>query len=58
MNPVLRTVLQRLGLGIATLFVVSIIISLTIQMLPGSQVQILNQIQKLNTYYPLAELAV
>lgn len=35
MNPVLRTVLQRLGLGIATLFVVSIIISLTIQMLPG-----------------------
>lgn len=35
MNPVLRTVLQRLGLGIATLFVVSIIISLTIEMLPG-----------------------
>src|SRR5262245_2505031 len=35
MNPVLKTVLQRLGLGIATLFVVSIIISLTIQMLPG-----------------------
>src|SRR6185369_2956836 len=35
MNPVLRTVLQRLGLGIATLFVVSIIISLAIQMLPG-----------------------
>lgn len=35
MNPVLRTILQRLGLGIATLFVVSIIISLTIEMLPG-----------------------
>ena len=35
MNPVIRTVLQRLGLGIATLFVVSIIISLTIEMLPG-----------------------
>jgi len=35
MNPVIRTVLQRLGLGIATLFVVSIIISLAIQMLPG-----------------------
>lgn len=35
MNPVVRTVLQRLGLGIATLFVVSIIISLTIEMLPG-----------------------
>src|SRR5215470_6686901 len=35
MNPVLRTVLQRLGLGIATLFVVSIIISLAIALLPG-----------------------
>ncbi|HEY1382185.1 MAG TPA: ABC transporter permease [Dongiaceae bacterium] len=35
MNPVLRTVLQRLGLGIATLFVVSVIISLAIAMLPG-----------------------
>jgi peptide/nickel transport system permease protein len=35
MNPVIRTVLQRLGLGIATLFVVSIIISLNIAMLPG-----------------------
>jgi peptide/nickel transport system permease protein len=35
MNPVVRTVLQRLGLGIATLFVVSIIISLAVQMLPG-----------------------
>jgi len=35
MNPVLRTVLQRLGLGIATLFVVSVIISLAIEMLPG-----------------------
>jgi peptide/nickel transport system permease protein len=35
MNPVIRTVLQRLGLGIATLFVMSIIISLAIEMLPG-----------------------
>jgi peptide/nickel transport system permease protein len=35
MNPVIRTVLQRLGLGIATLFAVSIIISLSIGMLPG-----------------------
>ena len=35
MNPVVRTILQRLGWGIATLFVVSIIISLAIQMLPG-----------------------
>lgn len=35
MNAVLRTVLQRLGLGILTLFVVSIIIFSTIEMLPG-----------------------
>src|SRR5262245_11655278 len=35
MNPILRTILQRLGLGIATLVVVSIIISLTIELLPG-----------------------
>jgi peptide/nickel transport system permease protein len=34
-NAVLRTVLQRLGLGILTLFVVSIIIFSTIEMLPG-----------------------
>ncbi len=35
MNPVVRTILQRLGLGIGTLLVVSIIISLAIEMLPG-----------------------
>lgn len=35
MNAVLRTVLQRLGLGVLTLFVVSIIIFATIEMLPG-----------------------
>ena len=35
MSPVLRTVLQRLGLGVLTLFVVSIIIFATIEMLPG-----------------------
>ena len=35
MSPVLRTVLQRLGLGVVTLFVVSIIIFATIAMLPG-----------------------
>jgi peptide/nickel transport system permease protein len=34
-NAVLRTVLQRLGLGVLTLFVVSIIIFATIEMLPG-----------------------
>jgi peptide/nickel transport system permease protein len=34
-NAVLRTVLQRLGLGLVTLFVVSIIIFTAIEMLPG-----------------------
>ncbi|MCF6111777.1 ABC transporter permease [Mesorhizobium muleiense] len=35
MNPVVRTVLQRLGLGLITLFVVTIIIFSAIAMLPG-----------------------
>lgn len=35
MNPVVRTVLQRLGLGLITLFIVSIIIFSAIAMLPG-----------------------
>ena len=35
MHPVLKTVLQRLGLGLATLFVVSVIIFSAIEMLPG-----------------------
>lgn len=35
MNPVARTVLQRLGLGLVTLFIVSIIIFSAIAMLPG-----------------------
>jgi peptide/nickel transport system permease protein len=35
LNAIVATVLQRLGLGIVTLFVVSIIISLAIEMLPG-----------------------
>src|SRR5262245_20454540 len=35
MHPVVRTVLQRLGLGLVTLFVVSIIIFTTVEMLPG-----------------------
>jgi peptide/nickel transport system permease protein len=35
LNAIVATVLKRLGLGVVTLFVVSIIISLTIEMLPG-----------------------
>ncbi|MGE0210382.1 MAG: ABC transporter permease [Parvibaculaceae bacterium] len=35
MHPVLRTVLQRLGLGLVTLFFVSLIIFSAIEMLPG-----------------------
>ena len=39
MHPVLRTILQRLGLGFVTLFVVSIIIFSSIEMLPGDFTQ-------------------
>ncbi|MBG1232703.1 ABC transporter permease [Aestuariivirga litoralis] len=39
MHPVLRTVLQRLGLGLITLFAVSIIIFSSLQMLPGGYAQ-------------------
>jgi peptide/nickel transport system permease protein len=35
LNAIVATVLKRLGLGVVTLFVVSIIISLAIEMLPG-----------------------
>ena len=35
MHPILKTVLGRLGLGLATLFVVSLIIFSAIEMLPG-----------------------
>lgn len=35
MHPVIRTVLQRLGLGLLTLFAVSVIIFSTLEMLPG-----------------------
>ena len=35
LHPVLMTVLQRLGLGLATLLAVSIIIFISIEMLPG-----------------------
>jgi peptide/nickel transport system permease protein len=39
MHPVVRTVLQRLGLGLLTLFAVSIIIFLSLEMLPGGFAQ-------------------
>ncbi len=39
MHPVLRTVLQRLGLGGLTLFAVSIIIFSSLQLLPGGYAQ-------------------
>lgn len=35
MHPVLRTVLQRLGLGLITLFVVSVVIFSSLEFLPG-----------------------
>ncbi len=35
MHPILRTVLQRLGLGVLTLFIVSIVIFSSLEMLPG-----------------------
>ena len=35
LHPVVKTVLERLGLGFATLFFVSIIIFSAIEMLPG-----------------------
>ena len=39
MHPVLKTVLQRLGLGMFTLFAVSIIIFSSLQLLPGGYAQ-------------------
>ena len=39
MHPVIRTVLQRLALGVLTLFVVSIIIFSSIELLPGDFTQ-------------------
>jgi peptide/nickel transport system permease protein len=36
MHPILRTVLQRLGLGLFTLFIVSLVIFSLIEMLPGN----------------------
>ncbi len=39
MHPVLKTVLQRLGLGLITLFAVSIIIFSSLQLLPGGYAQ-------------------
>jgi len=34
-HPVIRTILQRLGLGLVTLFVVSLILFSSIEFLPG-----------------------
>jgi len=39
MSPIIKTVLQRLGLGLLTLFAVSIIIFFTVTMLPGDFAQ-------------------
>jgi peptide/nickel transport system permease protein len=39
MHPVLRTTLQRLGLGVLTLFVVSLIVFFSVELLPGSFAQ-------------------
>jgi peptide/nickel transport system permease protein len=39
MHPVLRTVLQRLGLGLMTLLVVSVVIFSSLEMLPGGYAQ-------------------
>ena len=39
MHPVVRTVLQRLGLGLLTLLAVSVIIFSTLEMLPGGFAQ-------------------
>ena len=35
MNPIFRTMLQRLGFGVVTLFVVSVVLSLLVGVLPG-----------------------
>lgn len=39
MHPVIRTILQRLGLGVLTLFVVSLVIFISVQFLPGDFAQ-------------------
>ena len=40
MHPVLRTVLQRLGLGLLTLLVVSVVIFSSLELLPGGYAQV------------------
>ena len=35
MHPIVKTVFQRLGLGVVTLFIVSLIIFAAIELLPG-----------------------
>jgi peptide/nickel transport system permease protein len=39
MHPVLRTVVQRLGLGLVTLFIVSLVIFSALELLPGGYAQ-------------------
>jgi peptide/nickel transport system permease protein len=39
MHPVLRTILQRLGLGLVTLFIVSLVIFSALELLPGGYAQ-------------------
>ncbi|MCB2010917.1 MAG: ABC transporter permease, partial [Geminicoccaceae bacterium] len=39
MHPILKMVLARLGLGVLTLFVVSLIIFLGVELLPGDIAQ-------------------
>jgi len=39
MHPVIRTILQRLGLGIVTLLIVSLVIFISVQFLPSDFAQ-------------------
>ena len=41
MHPVIKTVLERIALGIATLFVVSLVIFSAIELLPGDFSQVI-----------------
>ena len=41
MHPVLKTILERIALGVATLFVVSLVIFSAIELLPGDFSQVI-----------------
>ena len=41
MHPVIRTILERIALGVATLFVVSLVIFSAIELLPGDFSQVI-----------------